>query len=340
MPTNPKRKVSAELSSIVRITRFPLIFCVVLVHTCLPMENDLPTTVFKVLPPRVEMWFLISSYLFFYSFEGWDWGLFGDKLRRRFHSLFIPYLIWNAFALLVFFLVHQLFPGQISSGFMNVGQFTAMEYLRSFWDVFDGNPISYPLWFLRDLMVLFLFAPLFHVLLRGRLGWGVIAVILLNELFQFVDVRAVNSASWFAIGSFLAIQQFDVVKQLKESRYATIVLYLAFMVASFFSDAFLPFSRFIGVFAAFDIARILVNRGIKVPDILTEVTFFVYVFHGCIIMMIAKAITRLWQGNQVMLVIGYFMAPVLMTIICVCIYCGLKRLFPRVTSVIVGKRMK
>ena len=340
MSSNPKRTVPAELSSIVRITRFPLIFCVVLMHTCLPMDNDLPTTVFKVLPPRVEMWFLISSFLFFYSFEGWDWGLFCDKLRRRFHSLFIPYLIWNAFALLVFFLVHQFFPGQISSGFMNVSRFTAMDYLRSFWDVFDGNPISYPLWFLRDLMVLFLFAPLFYVLLRRRLGWAVIAVIFLNELFQFVDIRAVNSASWFAIGSFLAIQQFDVVERLKDSRYVTIVLYLIFMVASFFSVRFVSVSHFFGVFAAFDVARMLVIKGVKVPDLLTEVTFFVYVFHGCVIMMIAKVIAMLCRGNQVLLVVGYFVAPVVMTVICVGIYCGLKRVMPKFTSVIVGKRMK
>lgn len=340
MPSNPKRTVPTELSSIVRITRFPLIFCVVLIHTHLPMDNDLPMTVFKMLPPRIEMWFLISSFLFFYSFEGWDWGLFGDKLRRRFQSLFIPYLIWNAFALLVFYLVHRNFAEMISPDFMNVGQFTAMDFLRSFWDVFDGNPISYPLWFLRDLMVLFLFAPLFYVLLRGRLGWAVIAVILLNELFQFVDVRAVNSASWFAIGSFFAIQQVDVVKRLKDSRYATIVLFLIFMVASFFSDRFVPVSHFFGAFAAFDVARMLVSRGVKVPDLLTEVTFFVYVFHGCIIMIITKAIARLWYGNQVLLVIGYFLAPVVMTLICVGVYCGLKRLFPRFTSVIVGKRMK
>lgn len=336
MSSNPKRTLSTKLSSIVRITRFPLIFCVVLMHTHLPMDNDLPTIVYMVLPPRVEMWFLISSYLFFYSFNGWNWELFREKLHRRFYSLFLPYLIWNIFALLLYYFVHRFFPGMISSTFENVSQFTAMDFLRAFWD-----PISYPLWFLRNLMVLFLFAPLFYVLLREKkLGWAVIAIILLNELFRFVDVRAVNSVSWFAIGSFLAIQQFDVVKYLKDSRYAFLVFYLIFMIASFFSEVFLPICRFLGVFAAFDVARILVNRGIKVPDLLTEVTFFVYVFHGCTIMMITKAITRLWYGNQVMLVIGYFVAPVLMTLLCVIIYSTLKGFFPRFTSVIVGKRMK
>ena len=112
------------------------------------------------------------------------------------------------------------------------------------------------------------------------------------------------------------------------------------MVASFFSDRFVSVSHFFGVFAAFDVARMLVIKGVKVPDLLTEVTFFVYVFHGCVIMMIAKVIAMLFRGNQVLLVVGYFVAPVVMTVICVGIYCGLKRVMPKFTSVIVGKRMK
>ena len=340
MSSIPKKSISPELSSIISFLRFPLIFCVVVLHTHLPMDDNLKTIVYKILPPCIPILFLISSYLFFYSFEGWNWKLFKEKIRSRFHSLFVPYLFWNAFALLFYFLVHQLFSEQISSSYQNVSQFTAIDFLRAFWNGFDGNPIAYQLWFLRDLMVLFLLAPLFYFLLRGRLGWVLIALFISNEIFQFVIDFKLRSITWFAIGAFLAIRQFDVLKYLKDSRYVIIVLYLVFLVASFVSDAFFPYSSFIGVFAAFDIVRLLIKKGLQMPRPLTEVSFFEYAFHGCTILIITKAIGRLFDGNQLLLAFGYFLAPVMMTILCVVIYYSLKRLFPRFTNIIVGKRMK
>ena len=340
MSSIQKKTISPELSSIISFLRFPLIYCVVILHTHLPMDDNLKTIVYKILPPCIPILFLISSYLFFYSFNEWNWKLFGDKLRSRFHSLLVPYLFWNAFALLFFFLAHHFFPGQISSTYQNVSQFTAMDFLKAFWNGFDGNPISYQLWFLRDLMVLFLFAPLFYFLLRGKLGWAFVALLVSNEVFQFVIDFRLRSLSWFTFGAILAIHQLDLLKYLKDSRYATIVLYLCFMVASFFSNSFLTFSSFIGVFAAFDIARIFINKGVQMPRILIEVSFFEYAFHGCTIMMITKSFTNLFYGHQYLLAIGYFMTPVLMTFFCVVIYYSLKRLFPKFTYIIVGRRVK
>lgn len=167
-----------------------------------------------------------------------------------------------------------------------------------------------------------------------------IALFISNEIFQFVIDFKLRSISWFAIGAFLAIRQFDVLKYLKDSRYVIILLYLVFMVASLFSDVFLPYSSFIGVFAAFDIARLLNKKDVQMPGLLTEVSFFEYAFHGCTILIITKAIARLFDGIQLLLAFGYFLAPVLMTILCVVVYYSLKQLFPKFTNIIVGKRMK
>ena len=340
MPSYLNKTVSSEVSSIIRFIRFPLIFGVVLMHTHLPLDNRLPTIINEVLQPIIPTFFLISSYLFFFSFDGWNWELFYVKLHRRFYSLFIPYLVWNALAILLFYLVHRLSPGMISHDFQDVSQFTAIDFLKAFWDGTDGNPISYQLWFLRDLMVLSIFAPLFYFLLRYRLCWIFFAVLLTNELFRFVDVRAAHSIAWFGFGSLFAINKVDVLKYLNDSRYSTIVLYLLFFAVSFFFNAFLPVSHFLGVFAALDLARIMVKKGLRIPELLTEVAFFVYLFHGCTIMIITKTISLVLHNHQFLLTIGYFMSPVLMTIVCIIIYSCLKRLFPSFTNILVGKRMK
>lgn len=43
----------------------------------------------------VVMFFAISGFLFFYTDKPYDIAFFKYKLKRRFYSLFIPYILWN-----------------------------------------------------------------------------------------------------------------------------------------------------------------------------------------------------------------------------------------------------
>ena len=340
MPSNLRPTFSAELSSIIRFIRFPLMFCVVLMHTHLPLENDLPQTMVKILFPRVPIYFLISAYLFFYSFKGWEWSQYRGKLHRRIFSLLVPYLLCNLFTILFYYLVHRIASGIISPDFENIKHFGMEEWIRAFWNKTDGHPIAYQLWFLRDLMIMNVFTPMFFLLLNGRIGNVVIILLILNALFGLTNIQPLNSITWFSVGAYLALHNIDVVDLLKKSRYVAILLFVIFSAATLYSNKFAPYSLFFGVFAVLDVVRLLVNKGIRMPALLTEVAFFLYLFHGCTIMIITKMIVFLSHDNQVCLTIGYFLTPVLMTIVCVIIYSGLKRLFPTFTNILVGRRMK
>ena len=340
MPSNLRPTISAELSSIIRFIRFPLMFCVVLMHTHLPLENDLPQTMVKILFPRVPIYFLISAYLFFYSFNGWKWSEYNGKLNRRFFSLLVPYLLCNLFTIIFYYLVHRIASGFISPDFENVEHFGMMEWIGAFWNKTDGRPIAYQLWFLRDLMIMNVFAPVFFLILNGRIGNISIVFIILNAVFGVTNIQPLNSITWFSIGAYLALHNIDVVHLLKNSRYITIVLFVVFAALTLYSDKYAPYSLFFGVFAVLDVVRLLVNKGISMPTILTEVAFFLYLFHGCTIMVLTRLITFVSHDNQVFLTVGYFLTPVLMTIVCVIIYNSLKKVFPTFTSILVGRRMK
>ena len=55
----------------------------------------------------VPLFFAIAGFLFFHRFEP-RFSQFAEKLRRRFHSLVLPYLIWSGFPVLISILLVRL----------------------------------------------------------------------------------------------------------------------------------------------------------------------------------------------------------------------------------------
>ena len=343
-----ERRFSSEMSSVIKFVRFPLIFFVVCIHSFLPTENEtgrflvldaIQHAFFFVLPPRNPTFFFMSAFLFFFSFSSWQWDKYGEKLYKRFFSLFIPYIIWNSMVIFYFFLAHRFFPGLINPNFENVEQFSFIDWVRAFWDGTGGYPIAYQLWFLRDLMVMCLFAPLFYALLKPRFGWFIAGFIAINFLFDFIEFPHLQSITWFTLGSFFALHNIDFVHILKETKYVVIVLYVISAVATFFSDFFKPICVFWGVFAIFDISRLLINKEVRIPAILVESAFFIYLFHGFPIKIITKFISSYYYDSETMLICGLFLTPFVMVAFSVLVFTFLRRLFPTITNVLIGKRI-
>src|SRR4051794_27691780 len=55
----------------------------------------------------VPIFFSISGFLFFMKFK-LTASFYFDKFRKRFSTLFIPYIIWSAWGLLLFFVLQTL----------------------------------------------------------------------------------------------------------------------------------------------------------------------------------------------------------------------------------------
>jgi len=85
----------------------------------------------------------------------------------RLRSLLIPFLFWNL-AALAFFALAQAIPS-IQPYFTGLGkkiaQYGAFDYLNALLGL-KGYPIAYHFWFIRDLMLLVLLAPLLAVIVR------------------------------------------------------------------------------------------------------------------------------------------------------------------------------
>lgn len=154
--------------------RFPLIFFVILLHgysvVQIPGEH---ATYFKMAYP-LSLWLgetgvpgflFISGYLFFKSKKSYV-----HQLSSRFHSLFVPYVLWNGLLLLAYLFAFSLGHPQDING-KNMADFSWLDYLRLFWDrgTFDnGNfvPLLCPYWYIRNLLILSVLSPIVYFMVR------------------------------------------------------------------------------------------------------------------------------------------------------------------------------
>jgi surface polysaccharide O-acyltransferase-like enzyme len=97
----------------------------------------------------VPLFFLVSGFLFFKGASG-TVGEYRQKITKRFHSLFIPFVFWSAFGIL-FYLTLQSIPQLVP--FFSKGLIRDYSFADLLTTLFV-TPIPYQFWFIRDLMIM------------------------------------------------------------------------------------------------------------------------------------------------------------------------------------------
>ncbi len=119
----------------------------------------------------VPLFFLISGYLLFRTYDG-TLQVYLRKLMDRVRTLLVPYLIWNTLGILVI-LGFLLVPWTQLTVAPWMAEMTWDQYLIGYLI----SPAAYQLWYLRDLFLFILMAPLWFFLLNNKwLGRGLLAI--------------------------------------------------------------------------------------------------------------------------------------------------------------------
>lgn len=135
------------------------------------------------------------------------WGGYGRLILSKLRSLALPYLAWN-----LLFIVFYLSVGRIVP---RIGQRVAMFHLDSFCGFCDkllgltGRPIDAPLWFVRDLFLIFCATPLLVWLLKRARWLLVVLGVYLMVVPGFV-YQNWYSVVCFALGFYAAEMKFDL----------------------------------------------------------------------------------------------------------------------------------
>lgn len=133
----------------------------------------------------VPVFFVISGYLFFTKLQIWDTPTWIEKVKRKIHSLLIPYIVWNTIALFAFFfyaILRARMNGDIPVTFPAF--FQQQKGLMYLWNTSNGSPIDYPLWFIRDLILIVLGSPLIYSFLKKLGVYGLLLLLLAFFIFN------------------------------------------------------------------------------------------------------------------------------------------------------------
>lgn len=169
----------------------------------------------------VPLFLLFSGYLFFKE-GNFDGKLYQSKLKSRFRTLFLSYIIWSTICFII-----AVAQGQVTPTFLH--------YVEGLWDTalwedgigfsrnLPGYPVNMPLWFTRDLMILAAISPLIWLLLQKTTGWGIllIAVWWFPNHYKFFGFGA---DSLFSLGALFSMKRINFAQFAR--KYA-VPLYIA-----------------------------------------------------------------------------------------------------------------
>lgn len=373
-------------SQVIDWLRFPLAVAVVFIHTsgtppiddvsllhadpfsAMNLYNWLRICLSHTLTAiAVPTFFVISGFLLFRKWQCWDKQLYVKKMKSRFRTLVVPYLCWNAIAIL-------LIVGLKIGAFLVKGKplsniplfFEENGFLRLFWcnNVWSehrinwlgmstpmSGPIDLPLWFLRDLIVVTALTPLFYWFFKKTRFYGLMLLGLLyvSGIWPVIPGLTVTAAFFFGMGACLAIYGKNLVTEFRRVRILSYVLAVLLLLPLMWFDGsntligqrIYPFYVIAGVVAVFNLAADLLERGkTRVVPLLSHSTFFIYAVHTQLVLHVShKVFSPLWNlGYPLTSAIAYLLTPLLAVSICVVMFLLMKRWLPRVLGVLTGNR--
>lgn len=239
----------------------------------------------------VPLFFMFSAWLLYKDNEKVCFNWYRKKMRKRFASLILPYLIWNTIAIIpMFFLLHN------SCLINDINSCNWRHLLLLFWS-YNGNfPLDFPLWFIRDLFILHLISPLIFVFVKkiGIVGIVLLALIFVINIVHDVPGFTMKGLYAYTIGIYVA--NYGRPHWSMGTLYVlTIFLFLVLFLTSFYDSQILNnFYIVLGMFIIFEWVVIMMKNhaNIKMNYLPTQASFMVFALHALSIYGYSTAIVR------------------------------------------------
>lgn len=302
----------------------------------------------------VPLFFFISGYLFFYK-TNFNKQIYKKKLNRRFKSIIIPYLIWNFIGFLI--LLTEVHPAFIHffPGFSDL-HIDITTFISCFWNVhltptdnIHCVPINFPLWYIRDLIILVLFTPLIYWLVKHK-GFIFLSILSIIWFFNLAEIIGLPKAShdslfFFPIGAYLSVNDIDITDYMKKTKWAPylfIIIGIADTILYGRTDTIWihKLAIIIGSVAIIYMVAILLRKNIiKTNSQISEASFFLYLIHGLFILLYLKILLYvIHPESQLTFIFIYFFVVTTTVLFSLFLYKLLKKYLPSIAKILTGGR--
>lgn len=293
----------------------------------------------------VPLFFLFSGFLFFMNMLHGTGFL--PKIKKRFRTLFIPFLLWSLFGIAFYFTLQSIPQTAVFFTKEHIADFSFEKWLLTIF----VHPIPYQLWFIRDLMLLVLLSPLLFYILKYFKFWIFIPVaffwIYVTNDFQ----NSIEALLFFLLGGYFALFH----QNAPEIRYDRSVIWLSviwililtvktLMVKNGFdalqSSIVFKLSIMTGILAFWGLYDVWIGK-IQNKNGLLQLcgfTFFIYAAHEPILTIFKKVLFILFGKTQTGHLLVYPTAPVLTILSVFCAGFILRKYFRMLYETLTGGR--
>ena len=312
----------------------------------------------------MPFFFMIAGYLFFCG-KPFNMEVYKKKLKNRFHSLFVPYMMWNTIAILMIAIRFlPIFKG-ILPGMDEVKvNLTLSGIINTYFDSFHNTalfiypyetlkttvmPIDAPLWFVRDLMTAVLLSPLLYWLIKKLKFWAVVLWGLLAYVISPVVApngtylgMVLDACFFFSWGDYYSITKQNLVVAMRKLKWVPyIYLPLSFLDTYLYNNNMLVHygSIPLGAITAIIFMSYLLEKGkVKENHLLSDSSFFIFCMHMVFMWEMGKAVFMLLhlKDEPLTLLIFFFAMVTLTVLIGLATFVFLKRYAPKFCALLTG----
>jgi succinoglycan biosynthesis protein ExoH len=273
----------------------------------------------------------ISGWLFF-SFlddrEGDVASALSTRIRRRFHSLYLPLVLWNFLYLVALLGLHAVAPdhGIFAALNIDIGAASARQYFDAVFAV-DHYPVAFQFWFVRDLFLTVLLSPVLWLLIRRAPLFGFVVLFGAWAVnYDFAIFFRPDVTFFFFVGGLVRAQKLHL-RLGSRAVFALVATYLLLVAlrslapyvvqhSSPLLAGFTRLMRLVGVLACWGVfLRVGETRiGAKLAR-LGPFSFFLYATHFPLMAEVKLQLWKLLPATNDFWMVAHYLASVTITIL-------------------------
>jgi succinoglycan biosynthesis protein ExoH len=348
--------IDANISSRINLMRILLISGIVFVHVPYDPQTSpflgtngfidwirvfLGDSIFRVGVPCLSA---ISGYLLFRG--GLDAFDYGKTIRSKVRTVLLPFLIWN----LAFLASVYLVQGQgIGIGYLPDAINATPRELATLAFAGEAPPINIPLYFLRDLLLCILLAPLLARLIK-RYPLATLAIFFIYAVFPIPNGIFLKKSILFGFscGIYASLHKIDIrILDPHAEKISALFLTAAVLlaIALYWTGPDFPpaidilrnLTAIGGIVGSWAISAILVRSRLGMRLSQTEgLSFWIFCAHYPLLV----GFWMLWNktAEPELYPLFYFSTPLLALLILIASHTAAKRVTPRLHAVLTGSR--
>ena len=266
----------------------------------------------------VPMFYVISGFLFFANIDKQNIKqFFANKIKKRLHTLLVPYFIWSTIFIIIVYVVRCFY--NLNTDYFNYCE--RGEWVKFFLYVY-WSPAAFHLWFIRDLFIVVLCTPLIYLFLKYVPLLVQLILLLTLATFQFIPIIS-WALFWFTLGAMFAFndhEPFDVIRS-KKTSCAFVILYMiaiaiftAFDVSLASNKPYTFIVLLLGVIGIWHTLDYFCSYTIVKPII--NYTFFFFFSHIPLLNIIKSLIYRHLIFSNILILLWYIFSPIITIAIC------------------------